>query len=62
MVGSTIWAPAGGLPTWWNLPSPSRHAARVTYENVYSGVDVTYYGNDGRLEYDFTLQRENLAN
>ena len=29
--------------------------ARVTYESVYPGVDLTYYGNQGLLEYDFTV-------
>lgn len=30
--------------------------ARVQYEDVYPGVDLVYYGNQGRLEYDFVLQ------
>jgi hypothetical protein len=30
--------------------------ARVRYENVYPGVDLVYYGNQGRLEYDFVVQ------
>ena len=29
--------------------------ARVKYEGVYPGVDVAYYGNQGRLEYDFIV-------
>ncbi|MFZ0732891.1 MAG: choice-of-anchor D domain-containing protein [Candidatus Sulfotelmatobacter sp.] len=29
---------------------------RVRYENVYPGVDLVYYGNQGRLEYDFVVQ------
>lgn len=29
--------------------------ARVKYSGVYPGVDVVYYGNQGRLEYDFHL-------
>src|SRR5262245_57825748 len=29
---------------------------RVKYENVYAGIDLSYYGNDeGRLEYDFVV-------
>ncbi len=28
---------------------------RVRYRNVYPGVDVTYYGNQGKLEYDFNI-------
>src|SRR5262249_30987367 len=30
--------------------------ARVKYANVYSGVDLFYYGNQGQLEYDFVVQ------
>jgi hypothetical protein len=29
--------------------------AQVKYENVYPGVDLIYYGNQGRLEYDFVI-------
>ena len=29
---------------------------RVRYEQVYPGVDLVYYGNQGRLEYDFVLK------
>jgi hypothetical protein len=29
--------------------------ARVRYAQVYRGIDAVYYGNDGRLEYDFVL-------
>ncbi len=28
---------------------------RVLYRNVYPGVDVAYYGSQGRLEYDFVI-------
>ncbi|HEV2863822.1 MAG TPA: SBBP repeat-containing protein [Pyrinomonadaceae bacterium] len=28
---------------------------RVKYEAVYKGVDLVYYGNEGRLEYDFLV-------
>jgi hypothetical protein len=35
-----------GIPTY----------ARVTYEDVYPGVDVAYYGDEGRLEYDFIVR------
>jgi hypothetical protein len=30
--------------------------SRVRYREVYPGVDVVYYGNQNRLEYDFVLQ------
>ncbi|WP_083343853.1 choice-of-anchor D domain-containing protein [Terriglobus roseus] len=29
---------------------------RLTYANVYSGIDLTYYGNGSRLEHDFIVQ------
>jgi len=29
--------------------------ARVRYSQVYRGIDAVYYGNEGRLEYDFVL-------
>jgi hypothetical protein len=29
--------------------------ARVSYRNVYPGIDVVYYGNQNQLEYDFVL-------
>jgi len=28
---------------------------RVRYRDVYPGIDVVYYGNQGRLEYDFVV-------
>ena len=30
--------------------------AKVTYQNLYSGVDLVYYGNQRQLEYDFVVQ------
>ena len=29
--------------------------AKVRYQNVYPGVDLVYYGNQGKLEYDFVV-------
>ena len=29
--------------------------ARVRYTAIYRGIDLVYYGNDGRLEYDFNV-------
>lgn len=29
--------------------------SRVGYESVYPGIDLIYYGNEGRLEYDFRV-------
>ena len=37
----------------WRAQVPS--FARVKYENVYRGVDLVYYGNQGQLEYDFIV-------
>jgi hypothetical protein len=43
----------GNDPTKWrrNVPTYSR----VRYNEVYRGVDLVYYGNQGRLEYDFVI-------
>jgi hypothetical protein len=30
--------------------------ARVEYHDVYPGIDLTYYGNQGQLEYDFIVR------
>jgi len=35
-----------GLPTW----------SRVTYREVYPGIDVAYYGNQQQLEFDLILR------
>lgn len=52
------------LPSKTNLyfgndPSKWRHAipnyGRVRVEQLYPGVDLAYYGNAGRLEYDLTV-------
>jgi len=29
---------------------------RIEYQNVYDGIDVAWYGNQGQLEYDFWVQ------
>ena len=29
---------------------------KVRYHNVFEGIDLVYYGNQGRLQYDFILQ------
>ncbi|HEY7543548.1 MAG TPA: SBBP repeat-containing protein, partial [Blastocatellia bacterium] len=43
----------GSDPKGWltNIPNYSR----VKYENVYAGIDLIYYGNQGQLEYDFVI-------
>ena len=43
----------GNDPAKWHRDIPQ--FARVRYRNVYPGVDLTYYGNRGRLEYDFEV-------
>jgi len=37
----------------WHTNIPTY--ARVAYHDVYPGVDLIYYGHQGRLEYDWTL-------
>ncbi|HEY6446185.1 MAG TPA: choice-of-anchor D domain-containing protein [Acidobacteriaceae bacterium] len=43
-----------GDPSSWITHVPQY--GRVTYQGVYPGVDLSFYGNAGRLEYDFILQ------
>jgi hypothetical protein len=43
----------GNDPKNWHTNVPS--FARVKYENVYPGIDLIYYGNEGNLEYDFNV-------
>lgn len=44
---------SGSDPAHWrtNIPSYSR----VRYAEVYSGIDMVYYGDQRRLEYDFVI-------
>jgi len=44
----------GNDPSQWRSNIPQ--FARVKYSNLYHGIDLTFYGNQGRLEYDFTIQ------
>ncbi|HEX7957350.1 MAG TPA: SBBP repeat-containing protein, partial [Pyrinomonadaceae bacterium] len=37
-------------------PVSAETFARVGYAGVYEGVDAVYYGNQGRLEYDFVVR------
>ena len=32
------------------------HYARVEYQDIYPGIDLAYYGNQRRLEYDFLVE------
>jgi hypothetical protein len=38
----------------WQTDVPNY--AKVKYEQVYNGIDLVYYGNNQRLEYDFLVQ------
>jgi len=37
----------------WRQDVP--HFARVEYQDVYPGINLVYYGNQGQLEYDFRV-------
>jgi len=43
----------GNDPAKWHRDIPQ--FARVRYRNVYPGIDLVYYGSQGRLEYDFEI-------
>jgi hypothetical protein len=43
----------GNDPARWRTNVPAY--ARVHYRDVYPGVDLVYYGNQGQLEYDFVV-------
>ena len=43
----------GNNPARWQRNIPQ--FARVRYSQVYPGIDLVYYGNQGRLEYDFQI-------
>jgi hypothetical protein len=43
----------GSDPSRWRRDIP--HYARVLYRDIYPGVDLVYYGSQGRLEYDFLV-------
>jgi hypothetical protein len=43
----------GNDPANWRTNISSY--ARVTYDDVYPGIDLVYYGNNGQLEYDFLV-------
>jgi len=50
----------GNDPAKWHRDIPQY--ARVRYRNVYPGIDLVYYGNQGRLEYDFEVAPGSDAN
>ncbi len=43
----------GNDPKKWRTNVPNY--AQVRYAQVYPGIDLVYYGNQGRLEYDFIV-------
>src|SRR5205809_2214315 len=43
----------GNDPRKWRTHIPTYE--KVEYKNIYSGIDVVYYGNQGKLEYDFVV-------
>ena len=43
----------GNDPSKWLSDVPNYGA--VEYQNVYPGINLVYYGNQGQLEYDFVL-------
>lgn len=43
----------GNDPARWRADIPT--CGRVEYSSVYRGIDLAYYGNQGRLEYDFIV-------
>ncbi|HLV87526.1 MAG TPA: SBBP repeat-containing protein [Candidatus Sulfotelmatobacter sp.] len=43
----------GNNPAKWRTGIPQ--FARVRYEKLYPGIDLVFYGNQGRLEYDFEV-------
>jgi uncharacterized repeat protein (TIGR01451 family) len=43
----------GNNPRQWHTGIPQFSGAR--YQSVYPGIDLVFYGNQGRLEYDFRV-------
>src|SRR5262249_45485052 len=43
----------GKDPSEWRTGVPTY--ARVRYDQVYPGIDLVYYGNQRKLEYDFVI-------
>jgi hypothetical protein len=43
----------GNDPKKWRTNIPTYE--KVEYKNIYSGIDLVYYGNQGKLEYDFVV-------
>ena len=43
----------GNDPARWRTNIPTFR--KVIYENIYPGIDLAYYGNSGKIEYDFEI-------
>lgn len=43
----------GNKPALWRTNVPT--FGKVRYRDAYPGIDLVYYGNEGRLEYDFVV-------
>ena len=43
----------GNDPATWRTKIPTY--AKVHYKEAYPGIDLAYYGNEGKLEYDFIV-------
>ena len=43
----------GDDPSKWRTNIPTYQ--KVAYKNVYPGIDLVYYGNQGQLEYDLIV-------
>jgi hypothetical protein len=50
----------GNDPAQWVTGAPN--FARVQYRELYPGIDLAFYGNQGRLEYDFVVAPGASAN
>ncbi|MFN2578127.1 MAG: CHRD domain-containing protein [Pyrinomonadaceae bacterium] len=44
----------GNDPAKWH--AHVRTFEKVTYENIYAGIDLTFYGNQNEFEYDFVVK------
>src|ERR1043165_9057227 len=44
----------GADPQYWHTGIPT--CGKVLYREVYRGIDLVYYGEQGQLEYDFVVQ------
>ncbi len=44
----------GDDPAKWRPEVP--HFRKAKFEDVYPGIDLVYYGNQGQLEYDFVIK------